>query len=44
MQAGESFLDNPMESPFIPNWNRILSAIPEFGQMMLEAVEADATG
>ena len=39
--AGEQFLANPLEVPFIPNWNRILSAIPDFGQRLVEAVELD---
>ena len=30
MKAGESFFENPMETPFIPTWNRVLSAIPDF--------------
>lgn len=42
MDAGERFLSNPMESPFIPNWNRIRSAIPNIGQQLLDAVAADA--
>ncbi|MEP4299592.1 MAG: glycosyl transferase, partial [Paraglaciecola sp.] len=29
MTAGESFLDNPMETPFIPSWNRVVSAMPD---------------
>jgi glucosyl-3-phosphoglycerate synthase len=41
MTAGELFLANPMEPPFIPNWNRVLSAIPDLGQQMLDAVEKD---
>jgi glucosyl-3-phosphoglycerate synthase len=41
MQAGESFLANPMEAPFIPNWNRVLSAIPDFDEQMRDAVAAD---
>lgn len=41
MKAGESFLANPMEAPFIPNWNRVLSAIPDFGEQMRVAVAAD---
>jgi glucosyl-3-phosphoglycerate synthase len=41
MSAGESFLANPMELPFIPNWNRVLSAIPAMGSQMLDAVAAD---
>lgn len=42
MQAGEMFLSNPMESPFIPNWNRVESAFPDIGKQMLAAVAADA--
>ncbi len=41
MNAGESFLANPMEMPFIANWNRVLSAIPDVGEQMLAAVAAD---
>jgi len=41
MTAGEVYLDNPMELPFIPNWNRVLSAIPDFGEQLLAAVAAD---
>jgi len=41
MKAGESFLANPMETPFIPNWNRVHSAIPDFGEQMRTAVAAD---
>ncbi|MGD8514952.1 MAG: hypothetical protein PVF52_05000 [Granulosicoccaceae bacterium] len=41
MHAGESFLDNPEEAPFIPNWNRIFSAIPDFNAQLLAAVSAD---
>ena len=41
MLAGETFLANPMESPFIPNWNRIEDAVPEIGQQLLQAVNAD---
>lgn len=41
MTAGEQFLANPMEVPFIPNWNRVFSAIPEFEERLLEAVELD---
>ncbi len=39
--AGETFLSNPMESPFIPNWNRVHDAYPEVCQQMLRAVSAD---
>lgn len=41
MKAGQSFLDNPMETPFIPSWNRVLSAKPDVFDRLVEAVEAD---
>lgn len=41
MKAGESFLANPMEAPFIANWNRVFSAIPDFAGQMQTAVAAD---
>ena len=41
MQAGESFLANPMETPFIANWNRVHSAIPDFAEQIKSAVAAD---
>ncbi|WP_296405822.1 glycosyl transferase [Psychrobacter sp.] len=41
MKAGQSFLDNPMETPFIPSWNRVESAIPNIKQRLIEAVELD---
>ncbi|SFR77231.1 glucosyl-3-phosphoglycerate synthase [Marinobacter daqiaonensis] len=41
MEAGNYFLDNPMETPFIPSWSRVASALPELMQEMQDAVEAD---
>jgi glucosyl-3-phosphoglycerate synthase len=41
MKAGESFLDNPMETPFIPSWNRVVSAVPDILERLKEAVELD---
>jgi glucosyl-3-phosphoglycerate synthase len=41
IEAGETFLANPMEAPFIPNWNRVISAIPDFLDNLYKAVEAD---
>jgi glucosyl-3-phosphoglycerate synthase len=41
MKAGESFLENPMETPFIPSWNRVISAIPDILDRIYEAVEED---
>jgi len=41
MRAGESFPANPMETPFIPSWNRIISARPDFLEHLYDAVEKD---
>jgi glucosyl-3-phosphoglycerate synthase len=41
MSAGETFLSNPMESPFIPNWNRVHDAVPDVCRRLLQAVQAD---
>ncbi|MEM9451838.1 MAG: glycosyl transferase, partial [Cyanobacteria bacterium P01_E01_bin.6] len=43
MQAGETYLSNPMETPFIHSWERIQSAFPDFMPRLLEAVELDNT-
>lgn len=39
--AGNLFLTQPMQSYSIPSWKRVASAIPEFMDLMLEAVELD---
>jgi glucosyl-3-phosphoglycerate synthase len=41
MNAGEHFLQNPMETPFIPSWNRVISAVPDILDRLYEAVEED---
>jgi len=41
MSAGEHFLANPMETPFIPSWNRVISAVPDILDRIYEAVEED---
>jgi glucosyl-3-phosphoglycerate synthase len=41
MKAGEAFLDKPMETPFIPSWNRVISAKPDILERLYEAVEED---
>lgn len=41
MHAGEYFLENPMDTPFIPSWNRVISAVPDILDRLLEAVEED---
>ncbi len=41
MAAGASFLENPMDTPFIPSWNRVISALPDLQEDFLAAVDAD---
>ncbi|WP_269618518.1 glycosyl transferase [Zhongshania sp. BJYM1] len=41
VKAGNMFLENPMETPFIPSWNRISSAEPTLLDDMMAAVVAD---
>ena len=41
MLAGQTFLDNPHETPFIPTWNRIHSAAPSFLNELRAAAAAD---
>ncbi len=41
MRAGKSFLENPMETPFIPSWNRVVSALPDILEALHSAVEED---
>lgn len=39
--AGQDFLENPMEKPFIPSWNRVLSAVPDVLERLHHAVAQD---
>ncbi len=39
--AARSVLDDPLGAPLIPNWNRVLSAIPDFFERLRGAVEED---
>lgn len=39
--AGHYFLENPSDTPFMPSWNRVVSAAPEVLEQMVDAVEAD---
>ena len=40
--AGLDFVRDPMGSPQIPNWSRVVSAMPEFLDELAEAVRDDA--
>ncbi|MEH6453397.1 MAG: glycosyl transferase, partial [Psychromonas sp.] len=41
MTAGQIFLDKPMDTPFIPSWNRVISAMPDVLEQLKQAVELD---
>ncbi|CAN8142313.1 glycosyl transferase [Thiomicrorhabdus sp. 6S2-11] len=41
LAAGDVFLDNAEERPFLPNWNRVASACPTVLEELYEAVELD---
>ncbi len=41
MKAGDAFNHNPMDTPFIPTWSRVKSAIPDFLIRLEKAVNED---
>ena len=41
--AGDQTLEDPLGIPLIPNWSRVLSALPDVFDQLLEAVERDNT-
>jgi glucosyl-3-phosphoglycerate synthase len=41
MKAGDAFNQNPMDTPFIPTWSRVKSAIPDFLIRLEKAVNED---
>ncbi|MCH2097311.1 MAG: glycosyl transferase [Pseudomonadales bacterium] len=44
LTAGEVFLEKPQETPFIPSWNRVRSAVPDVFDKLRAAVEQDNLG
>lgn len=44
VEAGNVFLENPMETPFLSNWSRVQSANPDILRMIREAVKLDNEG
>jgi glucosyl-3-phosphoglycerate synthase len=40
-QASQVFMENPMGTPLIPNWNRVTSAIPGILEMLKKAADED---
>ena len=41
--AGQAFLEDPLYSPLIPSWNRVVSAIPGFLDRLRDLVEEENT-
>ncbi|MFB0520259.1 MAG: glycosyl transferase [Desulfatiglandales bacterium] len=41
ISAGQQFLEMPVEVPYISNWNRVLSAVPNIFELLINAVEED---
>jgi len=41
LRAGDDYLNDPMESPFIPSWSRVDSEMPDLAENLAKAVEAD---
>jgi glucosyl-3-phosphoglycerate synthase len=39
--AARAFLHDPLGAPLIPNWNRVLAALPHFLEELYEAVQLD---
>ncbi|MCC7155958.1 MAG: hypothetical protein IT161_15390 [Bryobacterales bacterium] len=39
--AASEFIESPRGLPLIPNWNRVLAAVPEFFDLFQDAVEKD---
>jgi glucosyl-3-phosphoglycerate synthase len=39
--ASADFIEDPLGLPLIPNWNRVVAAIPEFFELLQDAVEKD---
>jgi glucosyl-3-phosphoglycerate synthase len=40
--AAQAYMENPMSTPLIPNWNRVTSAIPDIFDMLKTAVAEDS--
>ena len=41
LKAGDTFMENPMETPFISHWNRVVSAVPDIYARLKAAVDTD---
>ena len=41
VSAGQQFLETPFDVPHMPNWNRVISAVPNIFELLINAVEED---
>jgi glucosyl-3-phosphoglycerate synthase len=41
VSAGQQFLEQPFDVPHMPNWNRVISAVPNIFELLINAVEQD---
>jgi glucosyl-3-phosphoglycerate synthase len=41
VSAGQQFLETPMEVPYISNWKRVVKAVPDIFELLVESVAAD---
>jgi len=41
VSAGQQFLELPFDVPHMPNWNRVISAVPNIFELLIDAVEQD---
>jgi glucosyl-3-phosphoglycerate synthase len=41
-RAASEFIAEPRGLPLIPNWNRVMAAVPEFFELLLDSVDKDA--
>ena len=41
LEAGKQFLERPLDAPFMPTWSRVVSAVPDIYERLVQAVEED---
>lgn len=41
-EAASDFIEDPLGLPLLPNWNRVVAAIPEFFEFLLKGIEGES--
>jgi hypothetical protein len=41
-EAASDFIEDPLGLPLLPNWNRVVAAIPEFFGLLLKGIEGES--